>query len=137
MSNSREQTPKRKNLGFGRLLIAVYAIFALAATARASYTLAVKFNDAPVAYILSAVSAVVYILATFALSKSGEFWTRIARIAVIFELIGVIAVGTLSFTHPELFAHPSVWSGFGAGYGYVPAILPLIGLYWLAKRDKA
>ena len=137
MSKSSEQTPQAKNLGFGRLLVAVYAIFALAATARASYTLAVKFNDAPVAYLLSAVSAAVYILATFALAKTGATWTRIARVSVIFELVGVISVGTLSFTHAELFAHPSVWSGFGAGYGYVPAILPLVGLYWLAKRDRA
>lgn len=137
MSNPTQQKPKTKNLGYGRLLIAVYAIFALAATARAAYTLIVKFNDAPVAYILSAVSAVVYILATFALAKTGPTWTRIARIAVIFELVGVISVGTLSFTHPELFAHPSVWSGFGKGYGYVPAVLPLVGLYWLAKRDRA
>jgi hypothetical protein len=137
MSKSTKPVTKSKNLGYGRLLIAVYAIFALAATARAAYTLAVKFNDAPVAYILSAVSAVVYILATVALAKTGRNWTRIARIAVIFELVGVISVGTLSFTHPELFAHPSVWSGFGKGYGYVPAVLPLVGLYWLAKRDRA
>lgn len=137
MAKSSGQKSKNNNLGYGRLLIAIYAIFALAATARAAYTLAVKFNDAPVAYILSAVSAVVYILATVALAKTGRTWTRIARVAVIFELLGVISVGTLSFTHPELFAHPSVWSGFGKGYGYVPAVLPIVGLYWLSKRDRA
>jgi hypothetical protein len=24
-----------------------------------------------------------------------------------------------------------VWSGFGAGYGYVPLVLPFLGLWWL------
>ena len=125
----------RKNLGVGRLLIAVYAVFALSATARASYQLLFEFEQAPVAYSLSAVAAVVYILATLALSLSGENWKRIAWASVLFELTGVVSVGILSFTQPEMFAHPSVWSGFGEGYAYVPAILPVLGIIWLARRD--
>lgn len=136
MATQSNETKSNKGLGYGRLLIAVYAIFALSATARAAYTLAVKFNEAPVAFILSAVSAVVYVVATIALSRKGARWGSVARAAVIFELIGVVTVGTLSFTHKELFAHPSVWSGFGAGYGYVPLVLPILGLIWLAKRGK-
>jgi hypothetical protein len=122
------------NLGVGRLLIAVYGVFAISATARASYQLASKFDEAPLAYSLSAIAAVIYILATISLAKSGPAWRKIAFAAVTFELVGVLAVGTLSVSHPELFGHPSVWSNFGMGYGYVPLVLPILGLAWLVKR---
>lgn len=126
---------KARNLGAGRLLIAVYGVFALAATARASYQLIREFDQAPLAYSLSAVSALVYILATVSLAKSGPIWRRVAWSAVAFEFLGVMTVGVLSLTHVELFAHPSVWSSFGSGYGYIPLLLPLVGMYWLRKRS--
>ncbi len=124
-----------KSMGIGRLLIAVYAVFALSATARASYQLVFEFNQAPVAYSLSALAAVIYILATIALSRSGQLWRKIAWGSVVFELLGVITVGILSLLLPQYFAHPSVWSEFGAGYAYIPAILPILGIIWLARRD--
>jgi len=124
-----------KSMGIGRLLIAVYAVFALSATARASYQLLFEFNQAPVAYSLSALAAVIYILATIALSRSGQLWRRIAWGSVVFELLGVITVGILSLLLPQYFAHPSVWSEFGAGYAYIPAVLPILGIIWLARRD--
>ncbi len=125
---------KPKSLGIGRLLIAVYAIFAVSSSARACYQLVTKFQDAPVAYSLSTFAAIVYIVATIALAKSAL--SRLAVFAIAFELIGVITVGILSFTHSELFAHPSVWSKFGQGYGYVPLVLPILGLLWLRKQRK-
>lgn len=121
-------------MGIGRLLIAVYAIFAVSSSARAIYQLATKFQDAPVAYSLSALAALIYILATIALAKPRL--NKIARSAIIFELAGVITVGILSFTHAELFAHPSVWSKFGQGYGYIPLLLPILGLLWLRKSSR-
>lgn len=124
-----------KTMGVGRLLIAVYAVFALSATARASYQLVFEFEQAPVAYSLSAIAAIVYILATLALSKSGSAWEKVAWGSVLFELAGVISVGVLSLTVPEYFAHPSVWSGFGEGYAYIPAVLPILGIIWLARRN--
>jgi hypothetical protein len=127
----------KRELGFGRLLIAVYAVFAVSATARASFQLLTKFDDAPLAYSLSALAAVVYLLATIALAKPG--WRRLAYLAVGFELIGVLVVGALSLLQPDLFAHPSVWSEFGSGYAYIPLALPIIGLIWLSRsqRDEA
>ena len=125
---------KPKSLGVGRLLIAVYAIFAVSSLARASYQLTTKFQDAPVAYSLSAGAAVIYIVATIALAKGTL--QKLAIFAIAFELLGVITVGILSYTHPELFAHPSVWSKFGQGYGYVPFVLPILGLLWLRKQRK-
>jgi hypothetical protein len=121
--------------GIGRVLIAVYAVFAVSSTARASYQLIREFDQAPLAYILSALAAVVYILATVSLAKTGATWSRVAWLAVSFELIGVVTVGILSLIQPELFGHPSVWSKFGAGYGYVPLVLPILGLLWLRKTS--
>lgn len=121
--------------GVGRLLIAVYGVFALSASARALFQLLTKFEEAPLAYSLSALSALVYVVATFALAKTGEVWNRIAWWAVGFELAGVIGVGLLSLLLPQLFAHPSVWSGFGSGYGYVPLLLPILGLIWLRRTN--
>jgi hypothetical protein len=126
----------KRELGFGRLLIAVYGVFALSATARASFQLLTKFDEAPIAYSLSAVAALVYILATIALAKAGPSWRKVAFVAVIFELSGVLLVGALSLALPELFAHPSVWSGFGEGYAFIPLLLPVIGLIWLSRRSE-
>jgi hypothetical protein len=123
-----------KTLGIGRLLIAVYAVFAISSSARALYQLATKYEDAPLAYSLSALAAVVYVVATFALAMPKL--QRIALFTIAFELVGVISVGLLSYTNPELFAHPSVWSKFGQGYGYVPLVLPILGLIWLRKIHK-
>lgn len=127
----------KRALGVGRLLILVYAVFAISATARASFQIVTKFEQAPLAYTLSLLSAVVYILATIALARSGEQWRRIALVAVVFELVGVIAIGSLSLLVPQIFAHPSVWSGFGSGYGYIPLALPILGLIWIRKTNRA
>lgn len=123
---------KTKTLGIGRVLIAVYAVFAMSASARALYQLLREFDEAPLAYSLSAVAAVIYILATVALAKPGLH--KLAVVTIAIELVGVIAIGVLSYTLPELFAHPSVWSKFGQGYGYIPLVLPVLGLIWLGKN---
>jgi len=43
--------------GFGRVLVFVYGVFALAATGRSTLQLATKASDAPLPYALSAVAA--------------------------------------------------------------------------------
>jgi hypothetical protein len=135
MSKATAATPKR-SLGVGRLLIVFYAVFAVSSTARASFQILTKLDEAPIAYSLSLVSALVYILATVSLAKAGKRWRQVALWSVIFELVGVLAVGSLSFFAPELFAHPSVWSGYGSGYGYIPLVLPILGLLWIRKTHQ-
>lgn len=120
--------------GPGRLLIAVYGVFALAATARAAFQIATKFSEAPLAYTLTAVAALVYVFATVSLSRSGPGWYRLSVAAVGLELVGVLAVGTLSVVDPILFPADTVWSGYGRGYGFVPLILPVLGLWWLYRH---
>lgn len=124
------------SLGVGRLLIAVYAVFAVSATARALFQILTKFEEAPLAYSLSLLSAMIYILATVSLAKTGKTWKKIATYSVAFELVGVLTVGSLSFLVPELFAHASVWSGFGSGYGFLPLALPILGLVWINRSGK-
>jgi cytochrome bd-type quinol oxidase subunit 2 len=123
--------PRPTNSGPGRVLVAIYAVFALAATARATVQIATRFEQAPLAYLLSAVAAVVYIVATVALGRSGPVARRVAFVACSVELIGVLVVGTISLVWPEAFPDETVWSGFGRGYGFVPLVLPILGLLWL------
>jgi len=119
--------------GFGRILIAVYGLFALAATGRSVEQLATKFHQAPLAYLLSAFSAVVYIVATIALARGGRTWRRVAYVAITTELVGVVTVGAASLFFADAFPHATVWSGFGSGYGFVPLVLPVVGLWWLRR----
>ncbi|MDN3352143.1 hypothetical protein [Actinomadura sp. DC4] len=119
--------------GPGRVLIAVYGVFALAASARAGVQIATKFHDAPVAYLLSAFAAVVYIVATVTLARSGRTSYRVAVTSCTIELVGVIAVGTYSLIDSAAFPDATVWSSYGSGYGCVPLVLPVLGLLWLRR----
>lgn len=118
--------------GVGRVLVIVYAVMALAATGRSFVQIVRRFDEAPLAYSLSAVAAAVYILATLALVFARRpGWYTVAWIAIVFELTGVIVVGVLSLVVPQLFGHDSVWSYFGMGYLFIPLVLPLFGIWWL------
>lgn len=131
-AEKRSRSPySAMHTGPGRALTAVYGVFALSATARAGYQVIREFDVAPIAYSLSVLAAVIYIVATVCLVIGNRVSHRIAIAACLAEFLGVIIVGILSFTRPEDFAKPSVWSSFGSGYGYIPLILPLIGLWWL------
>jgi cytochrome bd-type quinol oxidase subunit 2 len=121
----------RTRSGPGRLLIAVYAVFALAATARSAVQIATKFPEAPLAYLLSAFAAVVYIVATVCLARGNRTSRRVATVSIVVELVGVLVVGTLSIVDPQAFPDATVWSGYGRGYGFVPLVLPVLGLWWL------
>ncbi|HEV7790680.1 MAG TPA: hypothetical protein VGP05_16855 [Pseudonocardia sp.] len=133
-----EPVPERRATatGPGRVLIAVYAVFALSATARAGVQLATKFHEAPLAYLLSAFSGVVYILATVGLARNGPGARRLAWTAVTIELVGVLVVGSLSVFDRAAFPSATVWSGYGAGYGWIPLVLPLLGLFWLYMTGR-
>jgi hypothetical protein len=130
-----------KTLGIGRLLIAAYAVLALAATGRAGYELVAKFDQAPLSYSLSAASALIYIVATIALARPTIAWRRVAYVAVIIELTGVLVIGAASVIWPEFFTYDgkqvrTVWSYFGIAYGCVPLVLPVLGLIWLGKSKQ-
>jgi hypothetical protein len=124
---------KRQSRGPGNLVIAIYAVFALSASVRAIYQLLRKYDEAPLAYWLSLVAAGVYVIASFALAR-GNY--SLAKKTLVFELVGVISVGLLSVFESNLFGHPSVWSYFGLGYGLIPLLLPIFGLWWIRKAQS-
>ncbi len=128
---------KTTRSGPGRLLIAVYAVFALSATARSVVQIGTQFDKAPLAYVLSAFAAVVYILATVCLARASRTSRRIAFASCIVELVGVLTVGTVSALLPSSFPDATVWSLFGMGYGFVPVVLPILGLWWIRTTSKA
>lgn len=119
--------------GPGRLLVAVYAVFAISASARAGYQLLTRFEQAPVAYLLSGLAAGVYLVATVALARATATSRVVATAAVGTELAGVVVVGALTAAGVLVLGDASVWSSFGAGYGYVPLVLPVVGLWWLHR----
>ena len=93
--------------------------------------IATRFAEAPVPYLLSALAGAVYILATIGLARRGPGARRLAWAAVGFEMVGVLTVGALSILDKSDFPDDTVWSGFGRGYGFVPLVLPIVGLWWL------
>jgi hypothetical protein len=129
-------TLSTRSTGLGRVLIAVYGVLALAATGRSVYQILADFGSAPLAYSLSALASVVYVVATIALIMPGAAWEKIAWATITFELMGVLIVGVLSVFDPQLFPAKTVWSLFGRGYGFVPLILPIVGLVWLTLQRR-
>lgn len=123
--------------GIGRVLIAVYGILALAATGRSVVQIIEKFSFAPFAYTLSAIAAVVYIVAMIALIAPGRVWYRVACVTIGFEMAGVLVIGTLSLIDRQLFPDDTVWSYYGLGYAFAPLVLPIAGLWWLRKHHRA
>lgn len=117
--------------GPGRILVFVYGVFAVAATGRSLVQLGVDAGRAPFAYTLSLVAALIYLVATTCLLLGGVRAWRIAVVSCVVELIGVVSIGILSYVDTELFPDKTVWSHFGQGYGFLPLVLPFLGLAWL------
>ncbi|MEU1388655.1 MULTISPECIES: hypothetical protein [unclassified Nonomuraea] len=117
--------------GPGRALVAVYGLFSLAAGARAAVQIATRFDEAPLAYALSAFAALVYVVLTVALVRGAR---RLALGALVIELAGVLLIGTASVADPAAFPDATVWSSYGKGYLFIPLVLPFVGLYWLLRR---
>lgn len=122
--------------GPGVVLVVVYGVLALAATGRSVLQLLSYYDRAPLAYLLSALAALVYLLATWCLARGGR-WVRVGIVACTVELVGVLAVGTASYVAREQFPDRTVWSHFGQGYGFVPLVLPVLGLLWFRRVDRA
>ncbi len=119
--------------GAGRSLVFLYGVFAVAATGRSLLQLGTEPGRAPLAYALSLLAALIYLVATGCLLRGGRRAWGLAVVACSVELVGVLAIGTLSYVVPSLFPDRTVWSQFGQGYGFVPLVLPVLGLLWLRR----
>jgi hypothetical protein len=137
-ARDREEVAARHTgRGPGRLLVAVYALLALAATGRSILQISEYFDRAPLSYVLSALAALIYIVATVGLARGDRGSVRVAAIALTIELFGVLVVGAISYAAPATFPDKTVWSHFGQGYGYVPLVLPVLGLLWIRRTRAA
>lgn len=138
MAEPRTRPPDAAlNSGLGRVLLLVYGIFALSASARALVQISTHFSEAPLAYLLSGLAGLVYIAATVGLAVGGPRGRALALTSCSIELLGVLVVGTLTIVDAVAFPDATVWSEFGQGYGYVPLVLPFIGLWWVWRHRPA
>lgn len=116
------------------LLMVAYAVLGLAATGRSTVQILDRFSEAPLPYAVSAVSAVIYIVIAVALWRG---WHTVALWGTVFELTGVLVVGTLGYVRPEWWADQTVWTGYGSGYGWVPLVLPVVALTLLVRERRS
>jgi hypothetical protein len=123
--------------GGHQVLLALYALFTLAAGARSIVQLATRADEAPVAYSLSLAAALTYALGWLAIRRAADGRTGFASWMLWVELAGVVTVGTLSLVEDDWFPDATVWSGYGIGYGFVPAVLPVVALLWLRAQDTS
>jgi len=128
--------PEGLGHGPGRLLVTVYGVFAVGATSRSAFQLATRFHEAPLAYVLSAVAAVVYVVITLALVRGGGVARTVATAGCAAELVGVLTVGTWTVLDPDAFPDATVWSDYGLGYLLLPLVLPVLGLAWLRRSRR-
>ncbi|GAB3114789.1 hypothetical protein GCM10027160_21210 [Streptomyces calidiresistens] len=124
---------RRLRSGPGMLLLTLYVIFTIGAGSRSIYQLATRFEEAPLAYLLSAAAALVYAFITATLVWGGETARRLGLAACVLELIGVLTVGTWTVVDPGAFPDATVWSGYGMGYLFLPLVVPVTGLLWLRR----
>jgi hypothetical protein len=128
--------PTHTGRGPGRLLVALYGLLALAATGRSILQIALYFDRAPTSYLLSALAALIYVVVTVGLARGDQASVRVATVALVIELIGVLVVGAISLAVPTAFPDKTVWSHFGQGYGFVPLLLPILGLLWIRRNRQ-
>lgn len=136
-ATARPAPAGRIGAGPGRLLLSFYGVFTVAALSRSIVQISTKYHEAPLAYVLSAVAGVVYAMITVALWRGGEAARKVALACCSAELAGVIAVGTLTVVDSAAFPDATVWSDFGAGYLFLPVLLPIAGLLWLRRAARS
>lgn len=122
--------------GPGRVLVWFYGVFTVAAASRSIVQMILDFGRAPLAYVLSAIAAVVYGFITYSLVRGGEKARRAALVCCAAELAGVLVIGTWTLMRPSAFADATVWSDFGMGYLFIPVILPVTGMIWLRRAKR-
>ncbi|WP_049577068.1 hypothetical protein [Streptomyces sp. SBT349] len=135
-ADARAQGPDLRT-GPGRLLVTLYGVFTVGAASRSVYQLSTRFDEAPLAYVLSALAALVYAFITVSLVRGGETARRFALAACGAELVGVLTVGTWTLVEPSAFPDATVWSDYGMGYLFFPLVLPVTGLLWLRRARSA
>jgi len=123
----------------GSVLRALYLVFAVAAGGRSLVQWAADPGRAPLAYALSTVAFGCYASGYLLVRRGTPGPSGRAALAVLAatEISGLVVVGTLSLLEPSLFPDSTIWSAYGAGYGFVPVLIPLLVLTWLRRAPGA
>ncbi|HMP42946.1 MAG TPA: hypothetical protein PKA05_21405 [Roseiflexaceae bacterium] len=123
------QTSSRDTSG---VLAFCYAFWAFASLGRALYQYLFRHPETFMPTHISAFAALLYlVIALLMASRSLRIWWMTLLLLVI-ELAAVLIVGTIDLIW-QPFPYQSVWSAYGAGYFFMPLILPLVGLAWLLR----
>lgn len=123
--------------GPGRVILALYLVFVIGTVSRSAAQISTRWDEAPLAYGLSALAALVYVVALVSLSMRGRTAWWVSVVALTVELVGVLVVGTWSVLAPQMFPDATVWSSYGRGYLFIPLVLPVVGLWWLLSPRGA
>jgi hypothetical protein len=131
-----DQAQKEKGLsGFiaaaGVILAISYPVLAISTGFRAVYQL--LFKEGVTNYLapaLSAVAALLYLVATIGFAVRKKWAWQVSVVALGLEMVLVVLVGTLSLIVPETIGR-TVWRYYGIDYAFFPLIQPLLGLLWL------
>lgn len=123
--------------GPGRVLLAIYLVFVIGTVSRSAAQISTRWDEAPLAYGLSAFAAAVYVVALVSLSVRGRTAWWVSVVALSIELVGVLVIGAWSLLVPQMFPDATVWSNFGRGYLFIPLVLPVVGLWWLLSDRGA
>lgn len=123
--------------GPGRVILALYLVFVIGTVSRSAAQISTRWDEAPLAYGLSAFAALVYVVALVSLSMRGRTAWWVSVVALSVELVGVLVVGTWSALAPQMFPDATVWSTYGSGYLFIPLVLPVVGLWWLLSPRGA
>ena len=115
----------------GVILAISYPVLAISTGFRALYQL--FFKEGVTNYLapaLTAMAALLYLIATVGFAVQEKWAWRISVIALSLEMILVLVVGTLSIFYPEVIGR-TVWRYYGIDYAFFPLIQPFLGLLWL------
>jgi hypothetical protein len=123
--------------GPGRVILLLYLVFVIGTVSRSAAQISTRWDEAPLAYGLSAFAALVYVVALVSLSMRGRAAWWVSVVALSVELVGVLVVGTWSVLAPQMFPDATVWSTYGSGYLLIPLVLPVVGLWWLLSPRGA
>jgi lysylphosphatidylglycerol synthetase-like protein (DUF2156 family) len=133
-----EQDPPAEEQGLsgfiraaGVILAISYPVLAISTGFRALYQL--FFKEGVTNYLapaLTAVAALLYLIATIGFAVQKKWAWRISVVALSLEMMLVLIVGTLSFIYPDVIGR-TVWRYYGIDYAFFPLIQPILGLLWL------
>ncbi len=115
----------------GVILAISYPVLAISTGFRAVYQLFFKEGVSNyLAPALSAVAALLYLIATVGFAVRKKWAWRVSVAALGLEMVLVLLVGTLSVIIPDTIGR-TVWRYYGIDYAFFPLIQPLLGLLWL------